>query len=98
MTMQCICDRCGMTMPKEEIYWNIHLERRSARGYENTIHLDGDYCERCILSIREFLEFKPTHKKACMCDECAHMICGKCEYPSSTVDPMDCPYFEEAEE
>jgi len=28
------------------------------------------------------------------CDECIH--CGPygCEYPSSTVDPHDCPYYE----
>lgn len=62
MTMQCICDRCGMTIPKEEKYWNIHLEVRSDRGHEKTIHLDGDYCERCILSIREYIESNPTDK------------------------------------
>ena len=62
MTTQYICDRCGKTIPKEEMYWNIHLERRSARGHENTIHLDGDYCERCILSFREYIESNPTDK------------------------------------
>ena len=62
MTKLCICDRCGMTIPKDGMYWNIHLEQRSVRGYERTVDLDGDYCECCILSIRGSLKFKSTDK------------------------------------
>ena len=30
-----------------------------------------------------------------LCDECIHQDCiGGCEYPLSTVDPLDCPYYE----
>lgn len=36
--------------------------------------------------------------KRFLCDDCSHFIGCQCEYPSSTVDPYDCAYFEEYRE
>jgi len=33
-----------------------------------------------------------------LCPDCIHLIGSGCELPSSTVDPYDCPYYEEVKE
>lgn len=85
------CIRCGK---EGNVYPVDYTEPRS-----NIVHR-WNLCFSCAHEHHRMMKnwvfrYKEEH---IMCDDCIHLIGRKCEYPSSTVDPMDCPYFEEASE
>ena len=84
------CMRCGK---EGNVYPVDYIEPRNNLGYRWIL------CFSCALEHHRMMrDWALPYKNTCRCHECAHMICGKCEYPASTVDHVDCPYFEEAEE